>query len=179
LATALVGGDRRVQRGRHIDLRSLCGRDVCATLPAQDTTLGQFAHYLLGEERITGGPLGDLVAQCTNRGVWAEQLGNQCRGLCIAQRRKGYRLRTRHLGQCAVIFRTVGEQHQRGRLRDHHEELRQHRLADLIDPVHVLNDIDRRGFAGQRRGIDQRGQPPPTGIGIDYGQGNLGIGDAQ
>ena len=29
-------------------------------LSAQHTTLGQFAHDLLGEERITGGPLGDL-----------------------------------------------------------------------------------------------------------------------
>ena len=28
-------------------------------LAAQHTTLGQFAHHLLGEERITGGPLGD------------------------------------------------------------------------------------------------------------------------
>ena len=66
-----------------------------------------------------------------------------------------------------AIFGAVGEQHQRGRLRDHRKEVGQHRLADLIDPMGVLNDIDRRGFAGQRRGIHQRGQPPPTSIGID------------
>ena len=43
----------------------------------------------------------------------------------------------------------------------------------------VLDDVQRRGFAGQRRGIDQRSQPPPTGIRIDLGQLHLGIGDAQ
>ena len=72
-----------------------------------------------------------------------------------------------HLRQCAAIFRAVREQHQRGRLRDHREELGQHRLADLIDPMGVLNDIDRRGFTRQRRGIHQCGQPPPTRIRID------------
>ena len=32
-------------------------------LPAQHAPLGQFAHDLLGEKRITGGPLGDRLAQ--------------------------------------------------------------------------------------------------------------------
>ena len=54
----------------------------------------------------------------------------------------------------------------------------QHRVADLVDPVQVLNDIDRRGLAGQRRGIDQRSQPPPPRIRIDLGQLHLGISDA-
>jgi hypothetical protein len=43
----------------------------------------------------------------------------------------------------------------------------------------VLNDVDPRGFAGQRGGIDQCGQPPPTGIRVDLGQRHLGIGGAQ
>ncbi len=43
----------------------------------------------------------------------------------------------------------------------------------------VLNHIDRRGIAGQRRGIDQSGQPPPTGIRIDLGQLHIGVGEAQ
>jgi hypothetical protein len=54
-----------------------------------------------------------------------------------------------------------------------------YRLADLIDPVRVLDDIDRWDLAGQRGGIDQRRQPPPPGIRIDLGQLHLGIGDAQ
>ena len=53
---------------------------------------------------------------------------------------QGHGLCTGDLGQCAVIFRTIGDQHQRGCLRDHHEELGQHRLADLIDPMGILND---------------------------------------
>ena len=40
----------------------------------RSTTLGQFAHDFLGEERITGGPVGDRLAQCANRGVGPEQL---------------------------------------------------------------------------------------------------------
>ena len=63
-------------------------------LPAQHATLGQFAHDLLGEKRITGGPLGDRLAQLANRGVRPEQLRDQCRSLRITQRRKGYGLRT-------------------------------------------------------------------------------------
>ncbi len=43
----------------------------------------------------------------------------------------------------------------------------------------ILNDIDRRGFTGQRGGIDQRGQPPPTSIGINPRKSNIGIGDPQ
>ena len=62
--------------------------------PAQHTALGQFAHDLLGEKRVTGGPLGDRVAQRANRGVRPEQLGDQCCGFRITQRRKGDGLST-------------------------------------------------------------------------------------
>ena len=89
-------GDGRLQRGRHTDLSNLGGRLVCARLPFQHTAFGQLAHHLLGEERITGGPLGDRVAQCLNRGVRPEQLRDQCRGFWITQRRKGDGLSTMH-----------------------------------------------------------------------------------
>ena len=98
-------GDGRLQRGRHTHLSNLCGRHVCAALPAQHTTLGQFAHDLLGEKRITGGPLGDRLAQPANRGVRPEQLRNQCCRLRITQRRKGYGLCTVHPRQCAFDTR--------------------------------------------------------------------------
>ena len=58
---------------------SLSRRHVCARLAVQHTTLGQFAHDLLGEKRITGGPLRDRLAQRANRGVRPEQLRDQCR----------------------------------------------------------------------------------------------------
>ncbi len=108
-------------------------------------------NNLLGEKRITGGPRDDRLAQLADPCVTSEQLGNQCRRLRIAQWRKGYRLRTRQLGQQTAIFRSICDQHQRARLRYHGEEVAQHRLAGLIDPVCVLNDIDRRGLSGQRR----------------------------
>ena len=69
-----AGGDGRLQRGRHTHLGTVCRRDVCARLPFHHTTLGDFTHDFLGEERVTGGPLGDRLAQCTNRGVRPEQL---------------------------------------------------------------------------------------------------------
>ena len=74
-------------------------------LPAQHTALGQFAHDLLGEKRVTGGPLGDLLAQRTNRGVRAEQLRDQCCGFRITQRRKGDGLSTGHPAQRALDIR--------------------------------------------------------------------------
>jgi len=45
---------------------SLGRRLVSARLPFQHATLGQIAHDLLGEERITGSPVGDCLAQCAN-----------------------------------------------------------------------------------------------------------------
>ena len=45
--------------------------------------------------------------------------------------------------------------------------------------MRVLDDIDRRHLACQRGGIDQRGQSPPPGIGINNRKSNVRIGDAQ
>ena len=43
----------------------------------------------------------------------------------------------------------------------------------------VLDDVDRRGFPGQRGGIDKSGQPPPTSIRVDSRQNSIRIADAQ
>ena len=64
-------------------------------------------------------------------------------------------------------------------MRDDGEEVGQHRLTDLVDPVRILDEVERRFGAGQRRGVDQRGQPAPPGIRIDFGQCSIGVGDAQ
>ena len=45
--------------------------------------------------------------------------------------------------------------------------------------MRILDDEQRRFGAGQRHGVDQRGQPAPTGIRIDGGQRHLGVGDAE
>jgi hypothetical protein len=98
--------------------------------------------------------------------------------LRITERPKGYRLCPMHPHKCTLILGAVRDQHQRGRLRYHREEPGEHRLADLVNPVRVLDNKDRRFGAGQRRGIDQRRQPPPPRIRVDLRQLHIGIGDA-
>ena len=64
-------------------------------------------------------------------------------------------------------------------MRNHGEEVGQHRLADRIDPVRILDDEQRRVAARQPRGVDQRGQPTPPRIRIDLRQRHIGVGDAE
>ena len=52
-----AGGNGRLHSGGHADLGSADRRNVATALPVQHTALGQFAHDLLGEKRVTGGPL--------------------------------------------------------------------------------------------------------------------------
>ena len=63
--------------------------------------------------------------------------------------------------------------------RDHRQEVGQHRLADRVDPMRVLDDEKSRFGARQRGGVDQRGQLAPPRIGIDLRRRYLGVGDAQ
>jgi hypothetical protein len=58
-----------------------------------------------------------------------------------------------------TVFGTGCDEHQRRRLRDDGEDLGHHRLANLIDPMHVLEDVDRRFGLRQRGRVDERGQP--------------------
>ena len=92
--------------GRHAHLGSALTVEMYAPgFPSQHTTLGQIAHDLLGEKRITGGPLGDRLAQLANDGVRPEQFGDQCGSLRIAQWRKGDGLRTVHPRQRSLDTR--------------------------------------------------------------------------
>ena len=59
------------------------------------------------------------------------------------------------------------------------EEVGQHRLADRIDPVGVLDDVKRRFGARQRGGVDQGRQPAPSRVRVDLGQRHIGVGDAE
>ena len=61
-------------------------------------------------------------------------------------------LSTGHSAQRAPIFGAVADQHQRVRLRDHrHRSRPTMRFADLVDPVHVLNDDRLPGRGGPAR----------------------------
>ena len=68
------------------------------------------------------------------------------------------------------VLGAEGDQHHRRDVRDDGEEVGEHRLAHLVDPVHILDEVERRFGAGQRRGVDQCGQPAPPGIRVDFGQ---------
>jgi hypothetical protein len=64
-------------------------------------------------------------------------------------------------------------------LANHGEYVGHHRLAALVDPMHVLHDVENRFGAGQIRRVDQGREPPPPGVRIDPGQRHRRIGDAQ
>ena len=148
-------------------------------LAGQHAALDQFAHHLLGEKRVPGGPLGDDRCQLADGGIRPQQLIQQCCGVRITQWGKRYRLGTVHPRQRSLVFGAGGDQHHQLGPRDHREEVGQHRLADRINPVHILDDVERRFGARERCGVDQCGQPAPPRIRVDLGQWHIGVGDAQ
>ena len=171
--------DGRLHRGRHRDVGDIRPTDVAAALAGQHPALGQLAHHLLGEKRVPGGPLDDDRGQLADRGIRPQQLTQQRRGVRITQWAKRYRLRAMSPRQHSFVFGARGDQHHRRGARNHGEEVGDHRLADRIDPVHILDDEQRRFGARQRCCVHQRGQPAPPRIGVDLGQGHAGVGDAQ
>ena len=54
-----LADDGSASRPESRDLGNVGRRYVGAAVAAQHTALAQLPHHLLGEERITGGPLGD------------------------------------------------------------------------------------------------------------------------
>jgi len=80
--------------------------------------------------------------------------------------------------QRTLIFGAIGDQHHRRRARNHGEEIGQHRLADGIDPVRILDDEHRRFGARQRHRIDECGQPAPPRIRVDLGQRHIRVPNA-
>ena len=134
-----------------LDLGDIRATDVATALTGQHPALRQLAHHLLGEKRVPGGPLGDDRRQLADRGIRTQQLTQQRRGVRITQWGKRYRLRAVHPRQRSLILGAGGDQHHRRGARDDGEEVGQHRLADRIDPVRILDDEQRRFGARQRR----------------------------
>ncbi len=171
--------DGGLHGGRHRDVGNIRATQVATALTGQHPALGQLAHHFLGEKRVPGGPLGDDRRQLADRGIGTQQLTQQRRGIRIVQWGKGYRLGAVHPRQRALIFGAGGDQRHRWDARNDGDEVGQHRLADRIDPVRVLDDEQRRFGARQRHGVDQCGQPPSPGIRVDLGQCRIGVGDAE
>ena len=70
-----TGGDGGLQGRRHGGIGMIDLADIITTGSGQHTPLGQIAHHLLDEKRVTGGPLGDRGGQPADRGVRPQQLG--------------------------------------------------------------------------------------------------------
>ncbi len=136
--------DGRLHRGRHADLRDIRATDILTVLAGQHPALHQLAHHLLGEKRIPGGPLGDDRRQLADRGIRPQQLAQQRRGVRITQRPKRDRLCAVDPSQRPLIFGAGGDQHHQLGLRNDGEEVGHHRFADRIDPMHILDEIERR-----------------------------------
>ena len=133
--------DGRLHRGRHAQLGDVRATDVATALTGQHPALHQLAHHLLGEKRVPGGPLGDDRRQLADRGIRTQQLTQQRRRVRITQWGKRYRLGAGHPRQRSLIFGAGGDQHHRRGARNDGEEVGQHRLADRIDPVRILDDV--------------------------------------
>ena len=112
----------------------------------QHAAFGEIAHDLLGEERIAGGPFGDVAAPTratdgsspSSSVISVDDLLNHSSGASAIVCAPGIRAKR------AAVFRAVGDQHQQRRLRDDRKKVGEHRLAGLVDPVRVLDDVDRR-----------------------------------
>ncbi len=64
-------------------------------------------------------------------------------------------------------------------MRDDGDEIGQHGVADVVDPVGVFDDVDGGSGAGQRGGVDQAGEAAPSRVGVDFGCSRLGVSDAE
>jgi hypothetical protein len=187
LSVRLAAGLRRSTRAamaacrvaRHTDLGAVSVKQVGAAGAADRAAFGQVADDFFGEERVAGGAFGDALDQPVHRGIGAEQLTDQRGGLCGAQGPQRDRLRPGHRRQRAAVFGAIGDQHHRVGVRDHGQKVGQHRLADFVDPVGIFDQVQCRLRPGDRCGIHQRREPAPPGIGLDVGQFDVGIGDAE
>jgi hypothetical protein len=164
------GGDGRLQRAGHADLTGLLPALVGATLAHQHAAFGEVPHDLLGEEGIARGTLGDGGRQFGYGRIRSQQCGRQRSRFGTAQRGERQRLRAGNARQRSLELGPVGEQKHRLGLRHHRHEVGEHRVADIVDPVHVLDDVDSGRRPGDGRGLHQRGQPAPPGVGVDSRQ---------
>ena len=120
----------RQKRGTNVVLALSAGQKT-AEVPVTTNMSQQQARIAIENTGLT---LGNVT----------EQLADQLAGLCIIQRRQRNGFGARRPAQHAAVFGPVGDQRERTCLRDDGQEIAQHGLTGLIDPVHVLDDIDTR-----------------------------------
>ena len=130
MAACTVAGTRRRRHRR---------RRIASAAAGQHAALDQLAHISSAKNGFPGCPLGDDRRQLPDRGIRPQQLTDQRRdspnhpvGQAVSSAR-----------QCTpvnapVILGARGNQHHRLGLWNDGKEVGQHRLADRIDPVRIL-----------------------------------------
>ncbi len=88
--------DGGLYRGRHAHLGDIRTTDIATALSDEHAALHQLSHHLLGEERVSGGPVGDDRRQLGHRRIRTQQLIQQRHGVRICQRGKRYCLGAVH-----------------------------------------------------------------------------------
>ena len=141
----LAAGSRRSMRAAMAACR-VAGTATSATSPSRvGAAVAHAAHRVLpgrgrSPRRKTGcrqpGRRRVAARPATDGSAPSNSASTPC--FRIVQRRKGNRLRAGSLGQPTRVLGAVGDQHHRRGLRDHRQEVGQHRFADLVDPLRRL-----------------------------------------
>ena len=174
-----AGGDRRFQRRGYRHVGGVALTRIVAWVAVQDLPFGEIPDDLFGEEGIAAGPLCNLRDECTHRSIRTQQLCGQRSRVRITQRCKRNAVRTWQQAERPAVLGPIRDEHQRTRVRYHRGELGNHRLADLIDPVRVFDDVNRRCGSGDRCGVEERREATPACVGINGRQRGFAVTNAE
>ncbi len=151
-----AGLEHGLHRGRDRDLVDLVPQPVDAALAPQRSALGQRVDDLLDEERIAARALADPLGEAVERRIRAEQVAQQLVGGHLAQRRQRDLAVGGLLHPARVVAGPQRGEDKRPCLRDSIDVVLEVGLADLVEPVEILVQVDGGRPAGAR--LDQ---PPP------------------
>ena len=174
-----AGSDDRLQTGRDMDIANLTNADVGARITLEFAPLDQIAHDLLGSEWQARRPFSDDRWQPGDRRIGTQQSIDQFADVRITQRLKLDRVRPGDNRQRTRILGPVDDQQRRPHSGHHRREVGEQRLADAVDPLHILDEVNRRRGAGQRHGFDELNKTTTPGVRIDNGTRHFGVARAQ
>ena len=133
--------DRRLQVRRNVDVVDRGAEYIRAGLDRPALPFGQdrapSPRQRRGFRRL-GRPRGRRARRVTDLAPTSSVVNAVVCDVIQWPQRNG--LRAWHPAQRTAILRTVGDQHQRRRLRDDRHEVGQHRLTRRVDPVGVLDN---------------------------------------
>ncbi len=176
-----AGGKDRLDVGRHPRALHRPGQPVAAALALQPSGLGQLADDLLDEERVAGGTLVDWLLETVQRGVLAGDVAQHLARVSRSERSEGDAAVGGSGAPGGLVFGPVVDHQQRLGAADRLDQVGQHPLAALVDPVQVL-DHDHDRVAPHRRArqpADDPAQRPLPRLAADLRRWPVGIGDTE